>query len=146
MCSLVIAQWLHIVWTPCVAHCLNMMVNNVCQITLGSWNTLTLQIFSQVYKKEVKSLCYMQVLWGFGNDENGKDFINIHVQWYSYTWKKLHTTLKDMNCSNEWIEVVRILNFHNQLLHLGPGLRHEVYEIMHETFHRRWVAYTIHSR
>jgi hypothetical protein len=56
MGSLVIAQWLHI------AHCLNLMVDNVCQITLGSWNTLTLQIVSQVYKKEVESVCYMQVL------------------------------------------------------------------------------------
>jgi hypothetical protein len=62
MGSLVIAQWLHIMWTPCVAHHLSLMVDNVCQIPLGSWNTLTLQIFSQVYKKEVESLCYIQVL------------------------------------------------------------------------------------
>jgi hypothetical protein len=62
MGSLAIAQWLPVMWTPCVAHCLNLMVDNVHQITLGSWNTLTLQIFSQVYKKEVESLCYIQVL------------------------------------------------------------------------------------
>jgi hypothetical protein len=62
MGSLIIAQWLHIRSTPCIAHCLNLVADNVHQNTLGSWNTLTVQIFSQVYKKEVKSLCYMQVL------------------------------------------------------------------------------------